>query len=492
VSSAPEPPVRHPYRRLSPLTPLVRSAILLVAVFASTWDDLLRGRLGPLAWVVLVILVAGGAYGFTSWLRTKYWIESDELRVDTGVVSRQSRRIRVDRIQGIDIVQPFVARLFGLAELRLDVAGGGPHEGSLAFLPLKHAQALRETLLSRRDAVREQGSDGAGRPPVPRPAAAAERTIAKLDLRMLLVSLLLAPETVLFVVAAVVLGVVFVVFGQVSGIAGVVPVVVGFALTQFRKLSAYYDFTVSASSTAGAPSALQVRRGLFELNAQTVNLARVQGVVVTEPFLWRRLGWSRLDVSIAGRMEHGDNGKPSASTVMPVAPHAVVLALARTLLADAGGPDPRLVRLTSPPDRARWVAPLRWRFLAFGVGEDLLVGREGVLTRRTHVVQHARVQSLRIHQRPLQRLLGLADLRVDSPPGPVKVRARHRDAREARALLDLQATLVRRARAARDRSGGPTPISSGQLRVVTTHQKSPSPPAAVSSAASAADESRPR
>ncbi|HET9826884.1 MAG TPA: PH domain-containing protein [Nocardioidaceae bacterium] len=493
MSSAPEPPVRHPYRRLSPLTPLVRSAILLVAVFASTWDDLLRGRLGPLAWVFLVILVAGGAYGFTSWLRTKYWIESDELRVDTGVVSRQSRRIRVDRIQGIDIVQPFVARLFGLAELRLDVAGGGPHEGSLAFLPLKHAQALRETLLSRRDAVREeQDSDGAGPPPVPAPTAAAEPTIAKLDLRMLLVSLLLAPETVLFVVAALVLGVVFVVFGQVSGIAGVVPVVVGFALTQFRKLSAYYDFTVSASSRAGAPSALQVRRGLFELNAQTVNLARVQGVVVTEPFLWRRLGWSRLDVSIAGRMEHGDNGKPSASTVMPVAPHAVVLALARTLLTDAGGPDPRLVHLSSPPDRARWVAPLRWRYLAFGVGQDLLVGRDGVLTRRTHIVPHARVQSLRIHQRPLQRLLGLADLLVDSPPGPVKVRARHRDAQEARALLDLQATLVRRARAARDRSGGPTPVSSGQLRVVTTHQKSPSPPAAVSSAASAADESRPR
>jgi putative membrane protein len=172
VTSAPERPAPHHYRRLSPLTPLVRSAILLVALFASTWDDLLRGRPGPLAWLFLVILVAGGVYGFTSWLRTKYWIESDELRVDTGVISRRSRRIRVDRIQGIDIVQPFVARLLGLAELRMDVAGGGPHEGSLAFLPLKQALALRETLLSRRDAVRR--GEGPPAAPARQPAAPPE------------------------------------------------------------------------------------------------------------------------------------------------------------------------------------------------------------------------------------------------------------------------------------------------------------------------------
>ena len=51
------------------------------------------------------------------------------------------------------------------------------------------------------------------------------------------------------------------------------------------------------------------------------------------------------------------------------------------------------------------------------------------MTRRTHVVPHARVQSLQLHQGPWQRRLGLADLQVDSPPGPVRVRARHRDAR---------------------------------------------------------------
>ena len=151
-----------PFKRLSPLTPLVRSFILVVAAAASTWDDLLRGDLGPLAWGFLVLLVAGGVYGAASWMRTKYWIEADELRVDTGVISRQSRRIRVDRLQGIDISQPFVARLFGLAELKMDVAGGGAGEGSLAFLPLAEAQDLRATLLARRDAVRASRRPAAG------------------------------------------------------------------------------------------------------------------------------------------------------------------------------------------------------------------------------------------------------------------------------------------------------------------------------------------
>jgi putative membrane protein len=444
IPSAGPAPVDRPHKRLSPLTPLVRSSILVVAGFASTWDDLLTGDIGPIAWLILAALVAGAVYGTASWLRTRYWIEADELRVDTGVVSRQSRRIRVDRLQGVDIVQPFVARLFGLAELKMDVAGAGPGEGSLAFLPLREAQDLRETLLSRRDAVRAtKGQDE--RQADARPAAVQERVVARLDLDVLLLSLLLSPETVLFVLVAVVVGVTLVVLGQVTGIAAVVPVLAGFALAQFRKLSAYYHFTVTTAETGSGPG-LQVRRGLFELSAQTVALPRVQGLVVTEPFMWRGFGWARLDVAVAGNDASERDGKPSASTVMPVAPRAVVMALARTLLAESGSPDPDEVVLTAPPTRSRWVAPVGRRYLAGGVGEHLVVSRAGVLTRRTHVVPHARVQSLQVHQGPWQRRLRLADLQVDSPPGPVKVRVRHRDAHEARALMEQESVVTRRAR----------------------------------------------
>ena len=91
---------------------------------------------------------------------------------------------------------------------------------------------------------------------------------------------------------------------------------------------------------------------------------------------------------------------------------------------------------------------MRARCFLGGIDEDLLVSREGLLTRRTHVVPHARVQSLQVHQGPWQRRLGLADLWVDSPPGPVKVRVRHREEAVARALLDQAHERAGAARAA--------------------------------------------
>jgi putative membrane protein len=196
---------------------------------------------------------------------------------------------------------------------------------------------------------------------------------------------------------------------------------------------------------------VKVRRGLFERETSTITLSRVQGVVVIEPWMWRPLGWARLDVAVAGYGREERSGGPTASTVMPVAPVPVVRQLARVLLTEAGAPDPLEVVLEPPPARSRWVAPLRWRYLGLGLGERLLVGRVGLLTRRTHVVPYARVQSLQLRQGPWQRRLALADLQVDSPQGPVKLRGRHRDAAQARELLDRTHRMARRAR-----NGAPT------------------------------------
>ena len=317
--------------------------------------------------------------------------------------------MRVDRLQGVDVVQPFVARLFGLAELRFDVAGGGD-EAALAFLPLAEAAEVRVQLLARRDAVREAAAPE-GAPPAAPPEP--ERVIARLDLGMLVVSLLLSGETVGFLLSAVALRVVFAVFGSLGGVAGVVPVLIAFGAAQFRKLVAFYGFTVAQTS-----SGLQVRRGLFELSTQTIALARVQGLVVTEPWMWRGLGWAKLDVALAGKSGSEGDGKPAASTVMPVASRAFVAQLAAYLLESASGHAgvrPDAVPLRGTPERARWAAPVRRKYLSAGLDEHVLVGREGVLTRRVHVVPHARVQSLRLHQGPWQRRLGLADLLVDSP-----------------------------------------------------------------------------
>jgi putative membrane protein len=125
------------------------------------------------------------------------------------------------------------------------------------------------------------------------------------------------------------------------------------------------------------------------------------------------------------------------------------------------GLDVGRVPLSQPPVRATWLAPVGRRFIGAGLDDLLVVSRSGWLTRRTHAAPHGRVQSLRLHQGPLLRRLRLATVYVDSPPGPVAVRLLYRDAAEARALLNREAVLARRARTAQDlaANGEPTPTA---------------------------------
>ena len=65
------------------------------------------------------------------------------------MLRKRSRRVRLDRLQAVDVVRPLVARALGLAELRLEVAGGGSSEAPLAYLSEDAAQRLRAELLAR-------------------------------------------------------------------------------------------------------------------------------------------------------------------------------------------------------------------------------------------------------------------------------------------------------------------------------------------------------
>jgi putative membrane protein len=431
------------FRRLSPLTPVARAPIVLLAVVGTSWQQLISQGIGAFSAVLGALLVAGGVYGVASWVRTKYWIDGEELRIDTGVVVRQSRRIRIDRLQGIDIVQPLVARLMGLAELRFDVASGSDREGSLAFLPHREALDLRTSLLERRDDLRDHpdgvgGPDAAGDHP-PR-APVPEVRLATLQLGPLLGSLLLSTETLFMLLSGAALVVTFLVTGAFILAGGLAPALIGLALALGRKLTSYYGFTLSDS-----PAGLHVRRGLTSLSSQTVARARIQGLVVTEPLLWRPFGWARLDVSVAGYQSTSDPDLVQASsTLMPVAPRAEIDALVRHVL----GRGVAGVPLSAPPRRARWLAPLTAWTMAVGQDAELLVSRRGFWHRRLDLVPQARVQSVRLAQGPLQRRLRLADVHVDSPPGPVRLVAEVRDEAEARELVAQTVTLSRAARRA--------------------------------------------
>ena len=142
--------------RTHPLTGLVQgvlwSAAAVVAFFGSILSGDGWGDLG--VWISLLVggvggLLLGLAAGFTSWWFTRYVIDGTELRINSGVLTKKSRRIPYERLQSVDIAEPLIARLFGLAELRIEMAGGSDSRTSLRFLRLDEARSLRAVLLNQ-------------------------------------------------------------------------------------------------------------------------------------------------------------------------------------------------------------------------------------------------------------------------------------------------------------------------------------------------------
>ena len=86
--------------------------------------------------------------GFLSWYFTRFVIDDEELRIETGALFKNSKRVPFERVQSVDIIQQFAARIFGLAELRIEV-GAGDSTIRLRYLTRAQAASLRDYLLGR-------------------------------------------------------------------------------------------------------------------------------------------------------------------------------------------------------------------------------------------------------------------------------------------------------------------------------------------------------
>ncbi|MBX6752171.1 MAG: PH domain-containing protein [Micromonosporaceae bacterium] len=473
------PETPEPRRRLHPLSPLLRGLrYAVLAVAAISWQGF--RSLGPERWSMAVagvaILVLVGSV--VSYLVTGYHVVGRELRIYEGLLVRRTRAIPVERLQSVELVQPVLARLFGLAELRLEVVGGARTEAPLAYLTRDEATTLRRRLLNLAAAARP-AAPAAPSPAAPSPNAPSEvmtaatvdqtvrsgpagspidpavRTVADVtgpserlvhtvNNRDLFVSQLLRPQWWLLPIAVAVPVIDAVLDGQLGffGIASTVTAVIGAVSAPVRVLLGDWQFTL-----AQAADGLRIRRGLLETRSSTVPAGRIQSVLVEWPLLWRPAGWVRANMHVAGvRVEQQQQGRSSLLPVatVDVAQQVVAAALPGVVLRD--------VVIRPVPDRAKWFAPLRRRVLGYQLGPAAFATRDGLLTRRLMLVPYERIQSVRVRQGPLQRRLRLATVFVDVAGGGQPGVAPHLDVAEARALA---LALAEHSRAAR-RSAAPT------------------------------------
>lgn len=444
------PPDGEPRRRLHPLSPLLRGAKSLVVIVAAlSWQTLSQVGVERFVVVVLLLTAGTGVVSLISWLNTGYHVVGRELRIQEGLLWRRNRAIPLERLQAVEVVRPLLAQLTGLAELRLEVVGGGKTEAPLAYLGVRDAAALRERLLAL--AGRTQAlPDGAPAHPVPFGAAAAEpeRLLHAVANRDLLISQLLTPQAFFLPIGVAFVAVQFLMEGSWSfiGIASTVTAMAGVVMQPIRRVLQDWNFRLAGD----ADGRLGVRYGLVETRNQTVPLHRVQSLGVTWPLLWRGKRWLHLRLDVAGYAGPQPNDAKRSDRLLPVGD----LATARMLVAEVlPGVDLAAVGVGPPPARARWLHPLALRSIGAGLTEEVFATRWGLLTRELTLVPYARMQSVRVVQGPLQRLLRLATVYADTAGGRSGA-ARDRDLAEAWALA---AELTQRARRARESGPEPDP-----------------------------------
>lgn len=420
------------FRRVHRLTPLLRlwSVILaLIAGFALNANmealrdifafitgehrgEALRDTALALAGFIAVCAVVWLASGLW-WRRMGYQLGAEELSLRRGLLSVQLRTARYDRTQAVDVVEPVIARLFRLAAVRVETAGGQSSVIEIAYLKKSDAEALRDDILARVHGAptsqTEAPAEESAEEPAEEPALVPEIPIARS-----LIAAALRTST-LFLVGFLILVVV-----TRLPLSAALPILVGALPNAWNVLDSSWRYTARTDGEV-----LNITYGLADRRRQSIRLDRIHAVQITQPFLWRPLGWYEVRVSVAGYGASA-SGKASGSTrILPVG----TLAQARQFLPADAAPT------YASPTRAKWVSPLDYRQQTVALTGGYVIVRNGRLNRRVKAIHTSHIQELTYRRGPISQALGLATVGLDLVQGPVRMDARNLTLADATALL---------------------------------------------------------
>ena len=432
---------------------------LVVLLFAGRGD---RNDLWGLIAVGVLVAVSLAEY-FTY----RYRLRGDAIVVRSGWLHRSVREIPYTRIHNVNLHQSLLHRLFGVAEVRLESAGGIKPEAQMRVLRLDQAEAL-EALVRQRGQAIVEGAPAAT-------DAAEQAPLLALSNPELIRLGLISNRGMLVVAAAFgalaqtgdnVFGVLMdrwgkVAFGWFEGFAGEhahdSPVAIGIAVASLvlialvlvRLLSVllaflqYYGFTLREDDAR-----IRVERGLLTRTRSSVKRRRIQSWSLHEAVLHRWFKRRSLRVQTASGQRGDGGGQRSLKELAPVATPVRCDELIQHFLPDAGWDS----LVWQPLHRHAWwriAAPglllvlvgsagLTWRFGAIGLAvlallplqlwrarriaaacgyacnERLVAWRTGWWSKRWNFAEIGKIQALRLAQSPLDRRLGMASLLLDT------------------------------------------------------------------------------
>lgn len=435
--------------------------------------------------IIGAILAVSLLFNWVSWTRFRYYTGEEDIRIESGLISRNARSIPYERIQDVGIEQKPLARLFGLGEVKFETGSGSGDEGKLSYVTLAEAERLRELVREQKaEAAAESGA--AIRPGV---AAADQGTsiasdappIFAMDTRRVFTLGLYSFSLIIFAIlggAAQQLDFLLPfdlydigawlglakdngdVLNNISWSARIFAalmalltlIAVGVATGIIRTFLREYAFRLDRSERG-----FRRRRGLLTLTDVIMPIHRVQAVTLFTGPIRKLNGWYGLKfISLAG--DSGNEQKGDSDHV--VAPLATMDEIAR-IAAVAGislpGADAAFVRgkaaywlnglviiiplilaaivaamvfgefainafwLLLIPALLSLLAILQWRLSLHRLDDNSLIVKDGWWQQRMSIAPQVKVQTVEISQGPLSRLQGLCKIHFGIADGSLSI-----------------------------------------------------------------------
>lgn len=396
------------FRRVHPLTPMLRGGGYVFAIALLAFNGMTSAALGlfrrldlQVVGIVVALVAVAFLLSLLWWRVTTYTVTSTEVVFRHGLIAKKVRTARIDRAQAVEVVHPFVARLFGLALVRIETAGGMSSRIDIGYLRVSVATQLREEILYG-EATEDPG----------------EVVVPAIPLRRSLPAALCTYSGVTAIASTVIAtGLDF------SG-AAFVPLILATGLQVWKFVDGAYQFTARK-----VDNTVLISYGLANLQRKTLRINRVHAVRMHQPPLWRLFGWWRVRVSVAGYGE-GTTGM----TVLPVGSKETATALIELLMGTVVDPRQPEDGLRSP-GKAWLVSPVDWSRQRFVLSDTYAMEYRGRVGASCAVAFRRHIQLASVHIGPLDRLLGLSTVRLALVQGPVSVQARNLAMPQAWALL---------------------------------------------------------
>ena len=476
----------HPWSWLFVLIQQLKSFALpiLVLLFGgrnNSWE--LWGLVGA-GVLVLVSLAQYFTYRFR--------VDADGIVIRSGLLQKSLRNIPFSRIHNVALHQTLLHRLFGVAEVKLESAGGVTPEGQMRVLSLADAHALEELVRSHGQA---QGATEASEDAVPDEPVVLLSLPTSEVIRLGLIS-----NRGMIVVAAA-FGLVAQTSGELVskalsgsaeslvgfskdmhlGIASTILgglVLVGLLLVAIRLLSVvlallqFHGFTLTQDGRR-----LSSQRGLLTRIRANMPRQRIQAWSLRESLTHRWFGRQSLLVDSASVQEAND--QRSLRDLAPVATPEAIDGLIRHLLPGKAWPMqqwnplhprawqrqfaiPALLVLVLAAvvtwHQGQWglaslaLLPLLlvrakvWaRHAGYSEESGLIAVREGWLDKRWRFAEVRKLQSLTLSQSPFDRRHGMASVHMDTAgasPFEPPLRIRYLPQAQARELRDRLAAAM--------------------------------------------------